>query len=211
MAALIFAAALFARLRGAATIHVTHAVWGGVTINAIVAGVLAGLVVEKVPLESLGIGGWANSLALALLAFAIPVAATAALVRTTVPATFARVLGRVAERAADPLAFALGLFLAALTVLAVQRAFGLVFDPRYRDFAYAQLTMAAVPCLGLVLVRPRPKAPREAAETLAAVTLALSAVFIALNEGLANWQAAWTALALFGLAVTLWRTRDVQS
>jgi glucan 1,3-beta-glucosidase len=168
-------------------------------------------VVEKVPLESLGVGGWANSLALASLAFTIPVAATAALVRATVPATFARVLGRAAERAADPLAFALGLFLVAVTVLAVQRAFGLVFDPRYRDFPYAQLTMAVLPCLGLVWLRPRAKAPREAAETLAAAALALSALFIALNEGLANWQAGWTALALLGLAATLWRIRDVQS
>jgi glucan 1,3-beta-glucosidase len=169
------------------------------------------LVVEKVPLESLGIGGWANSLALAALAFALPVAATAALVRSTATPTFARVLGRAVERPADPLAFVLGFCLVALAVLAVQRAFGLVFDPRYRDFPYAQLTMAVVPCLGLVLLRPRAKAPREAAEALAAAALALAAVFIAFNEGFANWQAVWSALALLGLAVTLWRSRDAQS
>src|SRR5262249_60909812 len=59
----------------------------------------------------------------------------------------------------------------------------------------------------LSLLTPRAKAlrPCEAAESLAAAALALSAVFIALNEGFANWQAVWTALALIALAVTLWR------
>jgi len=211
LSALIFAAALLAGPLRATEQAAPAIVWACVAVNATVAGILAGLIVEKVPLESLGIGGWANSLALALLAFAVPIAATAALVRATVPATFARVLGRAAERAVDPLAFALGVFLVALTVLAVQRAFGLVFDPRYRDFPYAQLTMAVVPYLGLVMLRPRAKAPREAAETLALAALGLSAIFIALNEGLANWQASWTAVALLGLAATLWRIRDVQS
>src|SRR5262249_26855497 len=136
-----------------------------------------------------------------------------ALGRSTAAPVFARLLGRAAERPSDPLAALLGVLRVALTVLAVHRAFGLVFDPRYRDFPYAQLTMAVVPCLGLSLLTPPAKAlrPREAAESLAAVALALSAVFIALNEGFANWQAVWTALALVALAVTLWRARDAQN
>ena len=96
-------------------------------------------------------------------------------------------------------------------MLAVQRAFGLAFDPRYRDFPYAQLTMAVVPYLGLVLLHPPTNAPRAVAETLAAAALVLSGVYIALNESLANWQAAWTAVAQLGLGLTLWRTRDAQN
>ena len=210
LAALIFAAALWAGTRPPDHVP-TPAAWSWVAINAAVAGVLAGLVVEKVPLESLGIGGWANSLALAAAAFAMPFLASAALIRSTPLPIFARVLGRAAERPADWLVRFLGILLVALTVLAVQRAFGLVFDPRYRDFPYAQLTMAVVPCLGLVLMRAPTKAPREPAETLAAATLVLSAAFITLNESFANWQAIWTALALLSVGITLWRTRDVQS
>lgn len=210
LAALIFATALLAGRRSPQYVP-TAAVWSWIAINATVAGVLAGLVVEKVPLESLGIGGWANSLALAGLAFAMPFAASAALIRSTPLPIFARVLGRAAERPVDPLARIVGILLVALTVLAVQRAFGLVFDPRYRDFPYAQLTMAVVPCLGLALMRASTKAPREVAETVAAAALVLAAVFIALNESFANWQGVWTALALLGLSVILWRTRDVQN
>ena len=41
----------------------------------------------------------------------------------------------------------------ALTVLAVQSALALSFDPRYRDFPFAPLTAAAVPFLLLALRR----------------------------------------------------------
>jgi glucan 1,3-beta-glucosidase len=50
---------------------------------------------------------------------------------------------------------------------------------------------------------------RPAAETLAAAMLAASAVYIAINETLANWQALWLAAGLIGLAVILVRARDV--
>jgi hypothetical protein len=41
------------------------------------------------------------------------------------------------------------------------------------------------------------------AETVAVATLSLSAVYIVLNETLANWQALWFAAALLVLAVSL--------
>ena len=44
---------------------------------------------------------------------------------------------------------------------------------------------------------------RFVAETVAAATLALSAIYILFNETLADWQAVWFALALIVLAVTL--------
>ena len=48
------------------------------------------------------------------------------------------------------------------------------------------------------------------AETVAAVVLAASALYIVFNETLANWQALWTAAALLLLAVILERSRAVQ-
>ena len=47
-----------------------------------------------------------------------------------------------------------------------------------------------------------------AAETLAAAMLAVSAIYIAFNETLANWQALWLCGGFIGLAVILLRARD---
>ncbi len=52
---------------------------------------------------------------------------------------------------------------------------------------------------------------RGRAETVAAVVLAGSAVYIVFNESVANWQAVWFAAVLVVLAVTLDRLRDAQS
>jgi hypothetical protein len=41
-----------------------------------------------------------------------------------------------------------------------------------------------------------------------AVTLALSAVYIAFNEGFANWQALWFGAGVIALTCTLLQARD---
>jgi hypothetical protein len=133
----------------------------------------------------------------------------------TVPA-FMRVLGRQCERPSGFIARASGLALVATTVLAIQTALGLVFDPRYRDFTDAQLSAAAVPfAIAIVLgggtFGARLAGARGLAETIAAVTLAGSAVYIVLNEGFANWQALWFGAVLAVLAFTLDRQRDGRS
>ncbi len=81
-----------------------------------------------------------------------------------------------------------GLLIVAVTVLAIQVALGLVFDPRYRDFTYAPLTAAIVPVAVLALFSRWSKA--GLAETIAACVLLLSAIYIVFNEGFANWQIA---------------------
>ena len=98
-----------------------------------------------------------------------------------------------------------------LTLVAVQTALGLVFDPRYRDFPFAALTAASVPFLLYRWVGPKGEGGRGLAETVAAWVLALGAAFIVLNEGFANWQALWLAASLLALALTLARGRDVQN
>ena len=60
----------------------------------------------------------------------------------------------------------------------------------------------------LTLSSPRPAGRRPAAETLAAAVLAVSAVYIAINETFANWQALWLCAGFVGLAVILLRGRD---
>ena len=86
---------------------------------------------------------------------------------------------------------ALGGLLVILVVLAVQAALGLVFNPRYRDFPFTALTGAAIPFVVLMTALPTRKDIRANAETVAAATLALCAVYIALSETFANWQSLW--------------------
>src|SRR6202035_1896787 len=94
-----------------------------------------------------------------------------------------------------------------LTVLALQIALMLVFDPRYVDFPFAPLLAAAAPFLVLAVWLPRDKGVRPAAEKLAASVLAGAAVYIAINETFANWQALMTCAGLLMLALTLARVR----
>ena len=184
--------------------------WLGVAVNATFGGILLGLTIEEVPIESLGLGGWVRSLSLAATAIAAPLAGSAALMRGVPIPSFAQVLARSDERVKDRLALALGLTLVLLTLLALHVALGLDFDPRYRDFHFAPLAAAAMPFLVIAISLPRPAGSRAAAETAAAVTLGMSAIYILFNEGLANWQAMWLCATLLTLAVILFRARDAR-
>ena len=147
-----------------------------------------------------------------------PVAAAAALASGASAPSFARILGRPAQRPSDVLTLWLGILLIALAALSVQAALGLVFDARYRDFPFAPLTAATIPLLlarkgkpaikGNLLARWKWRLQAPAAETAVAVTLAASAVYIVCNESFANWQAGWFCAALAGLAFTLVQARD---
>jgi glucan 1,3-beta-glucosidase len=181
--------------------------WMLVALNAACAGILAGWTIENLLVESLGIGGWLRGLSLAALALGVPIAGAAGLVRQVRPASFARVIGPRPDRMREPLALALGLLLMGLTVLAMQSALALSFDPRYRDFPFAPLTAAALPFVLLRLQGGGTAGTRPLAETVSAAVLALCALFIVFNETLANWQALWFAAALGLVAVSLLRAR----
>jgi len=94
-----------------------------------------------------------------------------------------------------------------LTVLAVQSALALSFNPRYRDFPFAPLTAAALPFLLLSFVAAPAGGARSRAEMVAAAVLVPCAVFIIWNETLANWQAFWFAAVLALVAFSLLRVR----
>jgi hypothetical protein len=207
LAAMVFGAGLLARRRAPTGVRPGIGAWLAIAVNAAVAGLLAGWTVENVWIESLGVGGWLRSLAFAGLAIAAPVAGAAALARPIGAPAFAQVIGPRADRVHDRLSLALGLLLLALTVLAMQAALALAFDPRYRDFPFAPLTAAALPFALLRLVAPRPAGQWPIAETAAAAVLALSAIFIVWHETLANWQALWFGGALGLLAISLVRAR----
>lgn len=183
--------------------------WYGIGLIATCAGAMSGWALENLPIESLGWGGWLRGLALACIALAAPLAVSASVARGTALAPFATTLGR-REHHLGPLALTTGLLLAAVVVLAIQTALGLVFDPRYRDFMFPAMTAAVVPfCVHAVLYRTA--GLRDPAEVASAVVIAGSAAFIVANETLANWQALWLCAALFVLAFTLVQPRGAPS
>jgi exo-beta-1,3-glucanase (GH17 family) len=210
MAALVFAAAIGAG-RGRPAAKTPAQVPVGIAVIALVAGVAVPWGLANVAIESLGPGGWIRGAAFATVALAAPVAAAMALAGNVAVPAFARVSAGAAQRPRSRIAQANGLVLVAATMLALQTALGLVFDPRYRDFTYAQLSAAVIPFAVVALLGGRAAGPRGRAETIAAVTLAGSAVYIVLNESFANWQAVWFAAVLAMLAVTLLGLRDAQS
>ncbi len=206
-AVLVFGAAFFAR-RDDATPAV---VWLAVSANAIVGGILIGWTIAAMPVESLGIGGWLRSLALAATALAAPPVLSAAMMRGTPLPPLSRLLGPAAGRVRDPLSLVIGSIMIAMLLLTILIALGLVFDPRYRDFPFAALTTAVVPFLLHSLLMARPRGGYGTAELTGAALLALSVPYIAFNEGLANWQSLWVCAALAMFAVSLVRVRDAQS
>ena len=210
MAAVVFAAATAAG-GGRSFTKAPGQVLAGVAAIGLVAGIAGPWGLANVAIESLGLGGWMRGAAFAVVALAAPVTAGMALAANVAVPAFARALGRSGERPHLGVAQASGLVLVAATILAIQTALGLVFDPRYRDFTDAQLSAAVVPFAIVALLGAGRAGRRGRAETVAAVTLAGSAVYIVLNEGFANWQALWFGAVLVVLAVTLDRLRDAQS
>ena len=205
LAALVFLVAIRASRGKPAA--VSTATWLAIAFSAAAGGVLAGWSVESVPLESFDLGGWVRSVSLAALAIVAPIAGGAGLATGSAAPDFGRVLGRKPDRERDPLPLMLGVLLVVLTVLAVQSALALSFDPRYRDFPFASLTAAAVPFVLISALAPRPAGRRPLAETVAAAVLLLGAVFVGWNETLANWQALWFCGALTLVAFSLLRSR----
>ena len=198
-------AGALARRRGVA---VPPERWIGIAVIATVAGIFIGWASENIAIESLGVGGWLDGTAWGVVAAVAAIAAAASLAVGVAAPGFGALLGRREERPFELIARVTGTARLALTVLALQVALMLVFDPRYVDFPFAPLLAAALPFLVLSLGLRSDKGDRPAAETLAAAVLAGSAVYIAINETFANWQSLMLCAGLLMLAFTLVRVRD---
>ncbi len=185
--------------------------WVAVAISATTAGALVGLGADKMIYESLGIGGWLQwGLLLAAGILAPMLSATALMSGRSLP-TFLEILGPRASRTDSLLTTAIGIILIVTVLIAAETALGFVFDPRYRDFPFATLTMVVVPFLTLVILNRPADGKRPIAESAFAGVLGLSALYIAFNEGANNWQSLWTCGAYVLLGVTLWQARAVQT
>jgi exo-beta-1,3-glucanase (GH17 family) len=186
--------------------------WIAVALIATSSGILLGLAADKMYYESYGVGGWVQwGLLLAAGIVASVLGANAIVSGRSLP-TFLDLFGpRSGEGAPPALSMCcLGASLVATALIGGETALGFVFDPRYRDFPYASLTMAAVPFACLLLNRPQNGA-RPIAEAAFAGLFAVSAVYVGVNEGRDNWQSLWTCAVYLLLAFTLWRARGAQS
>ncbi len=74
---------------------------------------------------------------------------------------------------------------------------GFVFDPRYKDFPFAALTMAVLPFATLMLLNRPQEGVRPIAEAVFAGLFAIAALYTVFNEGLDNWQSLWTCALYF--------------
>jgi glucan 1,3-beta-glucosidase len=207
ISALVFAAALLSLRRRPWTPRLKS--WIAVGISATTAGILFGVAADKMYYESYGVAGWLHWGALLAAGILSPLLGSHALMSGRPLPTFLDVLGPRDDKRRPVVTLLLGAALLVSVLIGSETALGFVFDPRYRDFPFASLTMAVVPFATLMLNR-RQAGPRPMAEAVFAGLLAMSGVFILFNEGKDNWQSLWTCAIYFLFAITLWRARAAQ-
>jgi glucan 1,3-beta-glucosidase len=183
--------------------------WIAVGVSATAAGILLGVAADKLFHESYGFGRWLAWGSLLAAAIASPLLCANALMSGRPLPTFLELIGPRGGRTVSLPTIVLGLVLIVTTVTSAETALGLIFDPRWRDFPFASLTMAAVPfCMLALLNRPK-SGTRPMAEAVFAALFLVAAIFVVFNEGSHNWQALWTAAAYFLFGTTLWQARSV--
>ncbi len=201
LGALVFATAGLTLRRRPSSPRV--AAWMAVAVSATVGGVLLGVSVDKMLYESFGFEGWLRQGGLVAAAIGALLLATHALMSERAIPAFLDLLGPSERRTQTLMTTLLGFTLIAITLLAVETALGLIFDGRWRDFPFAALTMAVVPYATLARLNSPRSGSRPIAEAVFAGLLMMSAVYIAFNEGFANWQSLWTCAVYLLLGITL--------
>ena len=177
-----------------------------ITVMALVTGLLFGLAIVNLTIDSAHQGDWIRALLMIVLAVAVPAVAGFAIARRIELRSFAFAVNRSYSGQLDRPALILTVLFAVSIVVAIQVAFGLVMDSRYQDFAFAALSPIAI-AFTMVAFAGKPPSRPGLAEIVAMALLAGSALFIIGNEGLRNWQALWLASLLILLSLTALRAR----
>ncbi|MEA2909294.1 MAG: hypothetical protein QOJ15_1375 [Bradyrhizobium sp.] len=202
LSACVFAAAFWASRRRSKLAR--PEAWAAVAISAAVGGVLLGLAAEKWLNESFGLVSWVMQSLLLTVAVAAPISSSMAVMSERGLPTLRDLIGpETKDRSLETII--LGGTLAAVTLVAAVTALNLVFDPRWRDFPYPALTMAAVPFWMVTLFNRSKSGVNPIAEASFATLLAGAALYIVFNEGFANWQSLWLCAAYGLLSAALWR------
>ncbi len=204
------AAAFGAAWRAGRGREVRPAEWGAVSLVALAGGATLGAAISALALESLGVVGWLRNGLLLAVSAACVVAMPAAIGAGQGLAPFSVTLdGRLRARSS-----AMAVVAALMLVLGVAAvgtvALELVFDPRYKDFPVFALTGIVAALFAPLLVRRADREGSGLGETVAAWGMLIGGLYVPLNEGLTNWQAAWFGALCLVLAFTLWRVQAVQ-
>ena len=170
-----------------------------------------GIGADKMYYESYGMSGWLFWGFLLAAGIASPLLGAHALMSGRSLPTFLELIGPANYRGRSWPAAMLGLVLAVTTVIGADTAVGLAFDPRYKDFPFAALTMAVLPLAALSLLNRPKEGSRPIAEATFAALLVMTAVYTGFNEGSDNWQSLWTCAIYVLFGATLWRARAVQT
>ena len=186
------------------------AAWIAVGSFATTSGILLGVAADKLFYESYGFAGWLRWGALLAAGVVAPLLSANALMSGRALPTFLEVLGPREDRARSVLAVLLGVTLIVTVLIGAETALGFVFDPRYKDFPFAALTMAVLPLSLLTLLNRPQDGARPISEAVFASLFVMAGLFIMFNEGQNNWQSLWTCALYFLLGVTLWQARGVQ-
>jgi exo-beta-1,3-glucanase (GH17 family) len=186
------------------------AAWIAVGLSATAAGILFGVAADKLFYESYGFGGWLRWGALLAAGTAAPLLCANALMSGRALPTFVELLGPREDRTRSVPTVLLGTALVVTVLIAAETALGFVFDPRYKDFPFAALTMSVLPFATLMVLNRPQEGARPIAEAVFAALFAISALYTVFNEGLNNWQSLWTCASYFLLGITLWQARAVQ-
>jgi len=184
--------------------------WIAVGIIATASGILLGVAADKMFYESYGFGGWLRWGALLAAGVAAPLLSASALMSGRAPPTFLELLGPREDRTRSMSAVLLGIALIVTVLIGAETALGFVFDPRYKDFPFAALTMAVLPVALLTLLNRPQEGALPISEAVFAGLFAMAGLFTLFNEGLNNWQSMWTCALYFLLGLTLWQARGVQ-
>ena len=126
---------------------------------------LLGIAADKMIYESYGIGGWLQNGALLAAGILAPILCACATMYGRPLPTFLELLGPSGYRTGLKLTVPLTLTLIVTALIAAETALGFAFDPRYKDFPFASLTMAVVPFAGLMVVNRPLEGVRPIAET----------------------------------------------
>jgi glucan 1,3-beta-glucosidase len=205
LSVLVFAAG-FSALRRRPRVA-AFASWLAIALSATAAGMLLGIAVEKMAYESYSTGDWLRWAALLAAGIAAPLSGANALMAGRALPTFVELIGPAAGRPRSIPAAMLGAALLVTTLIGTETALGLVFDPRYRDFPFAALTMAIVPFLALMALNRPQNGSRPVAEAVFGGLFVVAALYIGFNEGPDNWQSLWTCGSYGLLGITLWQAR----
>ncbi|MFK8251202.1 glycoside hydrolase family 17 protein [Ancylobacter terrae] len=179
--------------------------WIAVAAVALFAGLTYGRALASAPVESLGVAGWTRALIMLAIGLAVPLLVSFAIGGRARTVGLATALDPQMRRGASGLDVALGVLLAASVVLIAQIGFGLVFDPRYKDFQFAGLTPIVAAFLVYAFTVDRGSAGEGNAERIAGTAFIASGLYVVLNETLANWQGLWTGSLMVLFGISLWR------